>query len=86
MAAPWRFPPVPPSPRGDSPARSSFKLDEGYSEDTRSQSGSEAVFGRQDMSRLQRDVVEGRLPEWMKHMSELERTGQSPKLHLHQNS
>ena len=57
---------------------SASRFDEGYSEDTRSQTGSDMVVRNE--SRLGEGVMEQdmqyALPDWVMHMSESERSGQ----------
>jgi F-box and WD-40 domain protein 1/11 len=61
---------------------SANRFDEGYSEDTRSQSGSDLVL-RSD-SRLMEDGIQPdspfSLPDWVTALSEGERSGESTKL------
>ena len=83
MADPLRnngAPPFPPSYlqafKSASPMLNSFRLDEGYSEDTRSQAGSEMRADSRMGDMMDHEPIQSLLPDWVINMSEGERSGE----------
>jgi F-box and WD-40 domain protein 1/11 len=57
-----------------------FKLDEGYSEDTRSQAGSEMRADSRMGDIMDQDASPSLLPDWVVNMNETERSGMAPTI------
>jgi F-box and WD-40 domain protein 1/11 len=75
MAEPFRNPP-PFGPSFLQPFKSNtFKLDEGYSEDTRSQAGSEMRADSRMGDIMDHEPSQSLLPDWVVNMNEAERSG-----------